>query len=423
MSDRKELLNEAFAEVDESFILMTEEPPKKKKAIITAPLVAAMIALVLVSSALTATLTYFSTRPNDPPIESSTPSDSTPGETPGTSLETPEETPEETPTEHLHDYVNKDTRDIYLKSAATCTSPALYYLSCQCGQVGSETFTSGDPLSHSYKSRTVLPTCGEDGYTLHYCVCGDSYKDSVIPQTHDHDFRTGRGSGKNSEGEMISYDAYICTKCELEAIYYGNSDGTIPSRKTNCRYYVTGNIPDHKDFTLVIHGSGEMPSFSKTEQPMWYDYLLSIKKIIVAEGITSVGSYAFYHPDSTCTVEYSLPDSLKTVNTYGIRINTRQLILGNSVETVYANALPVNQFARIYLPASLKFIYGFNSSPIYLYAGSTERLLSVKTSYYNSTVTLGEWLSSLGDTPLPFSIYVNAENVNDNEEPYYGPNK
>ena len=88
MSDRKELLNEAFAEVDESFILMTEEPPKKKKAIITAPLVAAMIALVLVSSALTATLTYFSTRPNDPPIESSTPSDSTPGETPGESLPT-----------------------------------------------------------------------------------------------------------------------------------------------------------------------------------------------------------------------------------------------------------------------------------------------------------------------------------------------
>lgn len=411
MSKRKELLNEAFADVDESFILMTENPPKKKKYALTVPLIAAMIAVVVISSALTATLTYLSTRPADPLIEGSTPSDSTPSET-------PEETPEETPTEHLHAYVIQDTGDIYLKSTATCTSPAIYYLSCQCGGVGSETFTSGDPLPHSYKSSTVFPTCGRDGYTLHYCACGDSFKDSFTPQTHDHDFRTGRGKGKNSEGEMISYDAYICTKCGLEAIDYGNPDGTIPSKKTNCRYYVTGNIPDHKDFTLVIHGSGEMPSFSKTESPMWYDYLLSIKKIIVAEGITSIGSYAFYHPDSTCTVEYSLPDSLETINSYGITISTKQLILGNSVKTIYENALPSNQFARIYLPASLEFMYGFRSSAVYLYAGSPDQLLSLKMRHYNRTATLREWIAELGGASFPFSVYVNAQDINDDDEPY-----
>ena len=88
MSERKELLNEAFAEIDQSFILMTEEPPKKKRSAITAPLIAAMLALVLISSAITATLTYLSTRPDDPPIESTTPSDSTPNETPDESLPT-----------------------------------------------------------------------------------------------------------------------------------------------------------------------------------------------------------------------------------------------------------------------------------------------------------------------------------------------
>ena len=48
---------------------------------------------------------------------------------------------------HFVDQVN----EYRLKSAATCTSPAVYYQSCStCGAQGTETFTNGEPLGHDY---------------------------------------------------------------------------------------------------------------------------------------------------------------------------------------------------------------------------------------------------------------------------------
>ncbi len=52
-----------------------------------------------------------------------------------------------------HVYDREVVKDEYLKSAATCTSPAVYYKSCVCGEKGTETFESGSALAHSY---TVL---------------------------------------------------------------------------------------------------------------------------------------------------------------------------------------------------------------------------------------------------------------------------
>ena len=50
-----------------------------------------------------------------------------------------------------HTYDQKKTEEIYKVSDATCTSPALYYMSCVCGAKGADTFESGDknPDKHS----------------------------------------------------------------------------------------------------------------------------------------------------------------------------------------------------------------------------------------------------------------------------------
>lgn len=43
--------------------------------------------------------------------------------------------------------------DSCLKTAATCTAPAVYYKSCKlCGAKGTETFTSGNPLGHDFSN-------------------------------------------------------------------------------------------------------------------------------------------------------------------------------------------------------------------------------------------------------------------------------
>ena len=42
-----------------------------------------------------------------------------------------------------HSYSVKNTDSLYRISKATCTSPAVYYYSCSCGEKGTKTFTHG----------------------------------------------------------------------------------------------------------------------------------------------------------------------------------------------------------------------------------------------------------------------------------------
>ncbi len=68
---------------------------------------------------------------------------------------------------HFVDQVN----EYRLKSAATCTSPAVYYQSCStCGAQGTETFTNGKPLGHDWGAwtqnsdeKTHTRACKRDG--------------------------------------------------------------------------------------------------------------------------------------------------------------------------------------------------------------------------------------------------------------------
>ena len=54
-----------------------------------------------------------------------------------------------------HDFTAETVDAKYLKSAATCTSPAVYYQSCStCGAQGTETFTNGEPLGHDWGAWT-----------------------------------------------------------------------------------------------------------------------------------------------------------------------------------------------------------------------------------------------------------------------------
>ncbi len=67
----------------------------------------------------------------------------------------------------LHSFDKEVVADKYLKSAATCSSAAVYYKSCECGAKGTATFTSGNALGHDYKAATCTApkTCKLCGAT------------------------------------------------------------------------------------------------------------------------------------------------------------------------------------------------------------------------------------------------------------------
>lgn len=69
--------------------------------------------------------------------------------------------------------------------------------------------------------------------------------------------------------------------------------------------------------TLVISGTGDMPrmSYSTADIP-WLDNT-NIENVVVEEGVTSIGNYAFYQMNASVT----LPSTIKTVGNYSFAYN------------------------------------------------------------------------------------------------------
>jgi len=119
-----------------------------------------------------------------------------------------------TVSEHSFDKEVADAK--YQKSAADCTHAAVYYKSCKCGEKGTETFESGEPLGHDYKAvegTAVAPTCEKPGKEADQkCErCGDVINGKEIPAT-GHTWKAATGYAPKTceicgatEGDVIKY--------------------------------------------------------------------------------------------------------------------------------------------------------------------------------------------------------------------------
>ena len=92
--------------------------------------------------------------------------------------------------EHTHSYTEKVANKEYIANAATCTEPASYYYSCECGEImdDGETFTHGEPLGHDMiemDGGTTPPTCTEDGSFKVVCSrCGITETTTITATGH-----------------------------------------------------------------------------------------------------------------------------------------------------------------------------------------------------------------------------------------------
>ncbi len=122
-------------------------------------------------------------------------------------------------------YNQKVDAPAFLKSAATCTSKAVYYVSCVCGAHSAEaTFESGTALGHDYTNFQVKsePTCTEAGQVVADCTRCDQKYDGAIPAL-GHDF-TGDcvpyketiswGDEGGTEYDGSEYHVHKCTRCD-----------------------------------------------------------------------------------------------------------------------------------------------------------------------------------------------------------------
>lgn len=87
--------------------------------------------------------------------------------------------------EHTHVYDRQSTDARYLKAAAGCTTKAVYFCSCACGEAGTETFEAGTPLGHDWGRYIVTTPATEtsEGVETRTCQRNDAHKQTrLIPK-------------------------------------------------------------------------------------------------------------------------------------------------------------------------------------------------------------------------------------------------
>ena len=88
---------------------------------------------------------------------------------------------------HTCEYTNEVVSNSYLKSNASCTSPAQYYYSCSCGKAGTQTFLYGETVEHNFSKMFATEqylksnaTCKERSSYYMSCECGLAGEESFF---------------------------------------------------------------------------------------------------------------------------------------------------------------------------------------------------------------------------------------------------
>lgn len=205
-----------------------------------------------------------------------------------------------------------------------------------------------------------------------YCVAGDVITVTAQPELG---WRLKRilVNGTEITGNRFTAEAdtdYVVT-AEFEFYRNVKAHGTCG---TNLTWYL------YENDELEISGTGAM-SWSENIAP-WYDYRNVIKTVVIDEGVTSIGSKAFYN----CTLVESvvLPDSVKRIESSAFQ--------------------DCSILTQVYLPRELNYISGRSFSEC-----------SLEEVYYPGTIA--DWLSIEfnGGYGLPQSntqnLYINGEMV------------
>ena len=109
--------------------------------------------------------------------------------------------------------------------------------------------------------------------------------------------------------------------------------------------------------TLTISGSGDMASFENADAVAWIDVRTSAETLVVSEGITSVGNYAFYYMPNLKSV--TLPSTLTSIGDYGFGYCNAlaSITVPNGLTSLGKGAFEgCGSLSSVFLPASVNAI-------------------------------------------------------------------
>lgn len=263
------------------------------------------------------------------------------------------------------------------ETAATCTTLGnhTYYFCTTCKKAfldaaGKRETTvkeqTVDALGHAMVLHdTQAAACGKPGNAKYYTcrICGNSYKDyqgtqattpkaETIPALDHLMVKTEAVASTHTSGGNRAY--YTCTRCGK---LYQDPDGT---RQTTLEAETLPRLPGidsgtcgdlqwllSDDNILTISGEGRIPDYSGTNLAPWYAYHKQIKGLILEEGVTAVGSFAFY--DCGALTEVQFPKTLRMVgsSSFAYCDSLRLLDLSKVPETVTEKTLDLSGLAKL----------------------------------------------------------------------------
>ena len=174
-------------------------------------------------------------------------------------------------------------------------------------------------IDHSVGAWTVTrqATCTEEGEEQGTCsVCGNTAT-KAIPVL-------GHNMTKTEAVEPTYWAAgnnayYTCTRCgKVYKDEAGKTETTVEAETLEKLPSVaSGKCGENllwvltEDGTLTISGEGEMANYSSSSVAPWHNKRTKILSVVVEQGVTSIGDYAFYSCLKLDTV--SLPDGVGTI--------------------------------------------------------------------------------------------------------------
>ena len=155
------------------------------------------------------------------------------------------------------------------------------------------------------------------------------------------DTQIGKFDGTTLAGKTINVpgnEVKICLTSDVSYNYYGFRVTAIVANGTSgsCGTNVTWTL--YSDGTLTISGTGAMTDYASSSSMPWYSLKSSIKKVVVEDGVTRIGSSAFYRCSALTSI--TIPDSVTSIGDsafYGCHSLT-SITIPDSVTSVGSDA-------------------------------------------------------------------------------------
>ena len=114
---------------------------------------------------------------------------------------------------------------------------------------------------------------------------------------------------------------------------------------------------DEDTQTLALKGTGKMANYSSRKKGPWND--LTVKNLIISEGVTNIGDYAFHAESALEHIE--LPTTIDTINyhAFSSTASLKELTLPEGLKLIESEAFSSSGATRITLPSTLEKIDGY----------------------------------------------------------------